>query len=122
MSAGESIILEEDMDENYEPSPHEISEYAEWLGMDARGDRDLLWIAREGLKAPLPQDWKPCKTEEGEIYYFNFQSGESVWDHPCDEYYRCVAMLLAVTVPWFFWVFFFFFFFFFGLLVVFIIQ
>ena len=24
----------------------------------------------------------------GEIYYFNFQSGESVWDHPCDEYYR----------------------------------
>lgn len=22
------------------------------------------------------------------MYYFNFQSGESVWDHPCDEYYR----------------------------------
>jgi preprotein translocase subunit YajC len=22
------------------------------------------------------------------IYYFNFSSGESTWDHPCDEYYR----------------------------------
>lgn len=24
----------------------------------------------------------------GDIYYFNFSSGESTWDHPCDEYYR----------------------------------
>lgn len=23
-----------------------------------------------------------------QIYYFNFATGESVWDHPCDEYYR----------------------------------
>ena len=22
------------------------------------------------------------------MYYFNFSTGESVWDHPCDEYYR----------------------------------
>ena len=24
----------------------------------------------------------------GEIYYFNFENGDSAWDHPCDEYYR----------------------------------
>ena len=24
----------------------------------------------------------------GDIYYFNFASGESIWDHPCDEFYR----------------------------------
>ena len=47
-----------------------------------------MWIAREGLKAPLPEHWKPCKTPTGDIYYFNFQSGDSVWDHPCDEYYK----------------------------------
>ena len=41
-----------------------------------------------GLKAPLPPPWKPCKTAEGEIFYFNFSNGESVWDHPCDEFYR----------------------------------
>ena len=24
----------------------------------------------------------------GDIYYFNFQTGDSMWDHPCDEYYK----------------------------------
>jgi hypothetical protein len=24
----------------------------------------------------------------GDIYYFNFATAESIWDHPCDEYYR----------------------------------
>lgn len=24
----------------------------------------------------------------GDIYYFNFSSGQSTWDHPCDERYR----------------------------------
>ena len=86
---GDSIILEEEIDPNYVPSQDEIDEYAKWLGMDLVQDKDLQWIAREGLKAPLPQHWKPCKTTDtDEIYYFNFSSGESTWDHPCDEYYR----------------------------------
>ena len=85
---GGSVILEEDIDENYEPTAAEIEEYSQWLGMTSPEDDDLRWIAREGLKAPLPEHWKPCKTADGEVYYFNFSSGESVWDHPCDEYYR----------------------------------
>lgn len=24
----------------------------------------------------------------GELYYFNFSTGDSVWDHPCDEHFR----------------------------------
>ena len=64
-------------------------DYAKWLGMDLETEKDLMWIAREGLKAPLPEHWKPCKAPDtGDIYYFNFQTGESVWDHPCDEYYK----------------------------------
>lgn len=40
-------------------------------------------------QAPLPKNWKPCKTKDTEdIYYFNFSSGESTWDHPCDGYYK----------------------------------
>lgn len=66
----------------------EIIEYAEYLGMDLREDQDLIYIAREGLKAPLPENWKPCKTRDGDIYYFNFASSESQWEHPCDEYYK----------------------------------
>ena len=37
----------------------EILEYAQWLGMDPDEHKDLMWIAREGLKAPLPDNWRP---------------------------------------------------------------
>jgi hypothetical protein len=56
--------------------------------MDPVQDKDLFWIAKEGLKAPLPDPWKPCKTAKGEIYYFNFQNGDSTWEHPCDQHYQ----------------------------------
>ena len=72
----ESQVLEEEIDENYEPTEAEIVEYATWLGMDLEADKELFWVAREGLKAPLPPDWKPCKSPDGEIYYFNFYNGE----------------------------------------------
>lgn len=38
------------------------------------------------------------KTPQGDIYYFNFSTGESIWDHPCDEFYRQVG-LRAVAKP-----------------------
>lgn len=60
--------------------------------MDPVEDKDLMWIAKEGLKAPLPEPWKPCKTAKKEIYYFNFQTGESIWEHPCDQHYKQVYM------------------------------
>jgi len=82
------VILNEELDENYEPTEQEILEYAQWLGIDVEKERDFFWIARQGLKAPLPEHWKPCKTPQGDIYYFNFNNGDSVWDHPCDEHYR----------------------------------
>ena len=88
MAGQNNVVLDETIDENWEPTFEEIKEYAVWLGMDAETDRDLFYIAKEGLKAPLPSPWKPCKTAEGEIFYFNFSTGESVWDHPCDESYR----------------------------------
>ncbi|KAG2524052.1 hypothetical protein JM18_004636 [Phytophthora kernoviae] len=48
---GDSIVLEEEIDPNYEPTEKEVLEYATWLGMDLEAERDLFWIAREGLKA-----------------------------------------------------------------------
>jgi hypothetical protein len=93
----ESVVLEEELPEDYEPTEEEVLEYAKWLGMDIQSERDLFWLAREGLKAPLPENWKPCKTGGGEIYYFNFATGESVWDHPCDEFYRKVRATHRIT-------------------------
>jgi len=68
----------------------EIIDYARYLGMNPREDKDLLWIAKEGLKAPLPEPWRPCRTDSQEIYYFNFETEESMLEHPCDQYYRQV--------------------------------
>jgi centrosomal protein CEP164 len=47
-----------------------------------------MWIARQGVMAPLPKGWKPVQDPHGELYYFNFETGESIWDHPCDEDYK----------------------------------
>ncbi|XP_058490325.1 centrosomal protein of 164 kDa-like [Solea solea] len=85
---GDQLILEEDYDENYAPSEQEIQEYAREIGIDPDREPELLWLAREGIVAPLPPEWKPCQDVTGEIYYFNFSSGQSTWDHPCDEHYR----------------------------------
>lgn len=81
-------FLEEELDENYEPNDEEIEEYAKYLGMDLQKDRHLFYIAKEGLKAPLPGPWKPCKDPNGDIWYYNFDSKEMQKDHPCDDYYR----------------------------------
>lgn len=89
MLAGDQLILEEDYDENYEPTEQEIKEYAtDVLGLSLGTDSDLLWIARQGIKQPLPPEWKPIQDVSGDIYYFNFENGQSMWDHPCDEFYR----------------------------------
>lgn len=47
-----------------------------------------MWIALSGVMAPLPKGWKPVLDSQGELYYFNFETGESIWDHPCDEDYK----------------------------------
>ncbi|KAJ3235604.1 hypothetical protein HDU81_000304 [Chytriomyces hyalinus] len=75
-------------DAHYEPTQDEIIEYAKFIGMDVTRDQHLFWIARESLKAPLPKEWKPCKSANGDIYFFNFTTGESSWEHPCDDHYR----------------------------------
>ena len=86
------LILEEVFDDDFELSENDIREYAQWLEIDVSTESALLWIAEKGIKEPLPSDWKPCKTSEGEIYYFNFSTGESIWDHPCDAKYKAIVI------------------------------
>lgn len=81
-------IMQEELDEEYEPTLEEIEEYAKYLGMDMVEDRDLFYIAKEGLKAPLPDQWKPCRNRTGDIFYFNFETKQLQKDHPCDDYYK----------------------------------
>lgn len=41
------------------PQYEEIEEYARFLGMNPEDsiDRNLLWIAKNGLMEPVPQPW-----------------------------------------------------------------
>jgi len=78
------LVLEE-IEGDYKPREEEIKEYALYLGMNLEEDKDLLWIAEKGLTASVPKPWKPCRTAEGNIYYFNFVTGQSSWEHPFDE-------------------------------------
>ncbi|XP_062407893.1 centrosomal protein of 164 kDa-like isoform X4 [Sardina pilchardus] len=92
LKIGDQLILEEEYDENYIPSEQEIHEYAREIGIDPVKETELLWLAREGIVAPLPAEWKPCQDVTGDVYYFNFSSGQSTWDHPCDEQYRQLVL------------------------------
>ena len=37
------------VDTNWEPTQSELNEYAEFIGIDPKIDKNLLWIAKEGL-------------------------------------------------------------------------
>lgn len=50
-------MVEADEDEIYEPNEKEIIGYAEFLGMDPEVDKEFLYIAIEGLSAPVPEPW-----------------------------------------------------------------
>jgi len=81
-------FMEEELDDNYNPTSEEIEEYARFLGMDVNADQNLFFIAKEGLKAPLPSNWKPCKSPDQTVYYYNFETKVLQKEHPCDDYYR----------------------------------
>ncbi|NXX20748.1 CE164 protein, partial [Podargus strigoides] len=62
--------------------------FARSIGMDPEKEPELMWLAEEGIMAPLTPNWSPCLIKTGRVYYFNFATGASMWDHPCDDHYR----------------------------------
>ncbi|XP_017066793.1 centrosomal protein of 164 kDa [Drosophila eugracilis] len=88
-SQGSSVICEEVFDEACFPSSEEINEYASLIGIEPQREQHLLYLAKEGLMAALPSDWKICYSEEKNgHYYYNTRTKESQWDHPLDAIYR----------------------------------
>lgn len=50
-------------------------------------------IAVEGLEAALPEEWTDHYDEASDRdYYHNAETGETVWVHPLDAYYKELAM------------------------------
>ncbi|CAE6930425.1 Cep164 [Symbiodinium natans] len=90
VESGVRVLAERPADD-FEPTDEEVKNYAEWLGLDPKEDTDLMHLAKEGLKAPLKDGWKPCTNSDNEIFYFNFVTGQTSWTHPADEAYRTMV-------------------------------
>jgi len=71
----------------------QVVEYARFLGIDPLREPHLLAIAQEGLVAPLPDGWTEFEDGEGNLYYHQASSNESVWTHPLDAFYRSKVTL-----------------------------
>ena len=63
-------ILEE-AGSDYEPAEEEVIEYARWLGIAAKEDATMLWIAREGLAAPERTDMqaRPNACDRRDVHF-----------------------------------------------------
>ncbi|XP_058471361.1 centrosomal protein of 164 kDa-like [Solea solea] len=85
---GDQLILEEYYDEDYEATEQEIHDFARDIGIDPVCEPELLWLAKECIFAKMPSKCTPCQDTKGNIYYFNFSTGESTWDHPCNLLYH----------------------------------
>ncbi|CEL96980.1 unnamed protein product [Vitrella brassicaformis CCMP3155] len=70
------------------PSGPELVAYARYLGIDAVTDADLMWIAEECLKAPLPPDYTEHFDSNDRIFYYNATTRTSTWIHPLESLYR----------------------------------
>ncbi|XP_030569641.1 centrosomal protein of 164 kDa [Drosophila novamexicana] len=88
-AATASVICEEVFDEACLPSSEEINDYASLIGIEPSKEPHLLYLAKEGLMAALPPEWKICYSEEKSgHYYYNTRTKQSQWDHPLDAVYR----------------------------------
>ena len=65
-----------------------VVEYAVYLGIDVRAEGHLLWIAEEGLRAPLPPGYSEHVDADGTPFFCNATTQESSWEHPLDQHYR----------------------------------
>ena len=51
--------------------PPQVLEYATYLGMEPEEDEELLWIAEQALRAPVPEGWEEMMDPFGDIYFYN---------------------------------------------------
>ena len=65
-----------------------VEQYAVYLGLDLRLDGELLWLAEEGLYAPVPDGYKEMHDITGTPYYYHMASKTTLWEHPLDAEYR----------------------------------
>lgn len=56
--------------------------------MDMKNDRDLFYIAKEGLMSPLSPDWQVLQDDNENTYYYNKKTQKQQNEHPMDQFFR----------------------------------
>ena len=87
----QEVLMQTEFNEDYEPTPEEVQEYAQYIGLDPLLDQHLFWLAEEGIKAKLPPDWKAFRNQAQELIYLNVDTQEAMVEHPMDQVYMAKA-------------------------------
>ncbi|KAJ9458815.1 hypothetical protein DIPPA_24406 [Diplonema papillatum] len=72
-----------------------LQAYAEMIGLNPAvtpSDAHLMWIAEEGMAAPLSPEWCVNATEAGDVYYIHLPTRETTWQHPSTTHYTAVVV------------------------------
>eukprot|EP00927_Polykrikos_kofoidii_P026583 TRINITY_DN2363_c2_g1_i2.p1 TRINITY_DN2363_c2_g1~~TRINITY_DN2363_c2_g1_i2.p1 ORF type:complete len:319 (-),score=66.52 TRINITY_DN2363_c2_g1_i2:112-1068(-) len=76
----------------------DLCEYARTLGVDPdTDDQDLMWVVHQAFGASLPCSWAEFADDTGRVYYFHDASGKTTWEHPMDEVFRELVLLIKRT-------------------------
>lgn len=71
--------------------PGPLTQCRRVAGIDPAKEPELLWIAEEGIRAPLPLGYS-SHMENGEIYFYHDESKASSWEHPLDSHYKALVV------------------------------
>ncbi len=66
----------------------ELISMCEYLGIRVLSEKDMIWIASDALKAPLPVNWTAEKDSQGRTFFYNHLTNQSRWEHPLDPHFR----------------------------------
>lgn len=67
----------------------DIEKFGKLIGINLELEPQLRYLCEEGLLAPLPVGWKPCRDlTKDQWYYHNSVNNRSQWEHPLNEVYR----------------------------------
>lgn len=66
----------------------ELISMCEYLGIRVLSEPNMVWIAADALKAPLPVSWTAQRDASGRTYFYNHLSNQSKLEHPLDPHFR----------------------------------
>eukprot|EP01052_Picozoa_sp_SAG31_P008221 SAG31_NODE_410_length_15989_cov_237.233984_4_plen_218_part_00 len=63
----------------------DVSNMAEYMGIQLPEEKHLLWIAETALAATVPEPWQEAEDEQGNLFFHNPETGASQYEHPNDS-------------------------------------